>query len=257
MKNQNLKKYILAGITVLAVAGIFGYLSSDKSELKGEYRQEKNYYQSVRTNPRWTLECYPQIAFRIEHLAEDQDFTDTDDSRYYDEIAFLGEMGVLDGDNNEFNPEDNISREEFLRIVMLSSGREIEEGSYDDQFSDVDEDDENADLIATAVEDEIVKGYSNGTFKPNAKITYAQASKMATKAVACGYFDEQFDDYNVDSSSNNPWYEGYDKMLNAMDVWSAAPDHYLTKEEAAKFVYDIMEGVLADYDISMRVFDRD
>lgn len=259
MKKNTSKLWILAaGLLVAVVVGAGVY--SSKKDLQGHFNDidDIDYYTQVRTNPRYTQDCYPMIAFSLQHYAEDEEFTDIEDSDYAEEIEFLAQMGVLDGENNEFDRNDEITRAEYLKVIYLASGREIDEGSYDDEFEDVDDDHWAADLIASAVEEDIVNGYSNGTFKPDDEITYAQAVKIATRAVSCDFFEDELEDYGVENQDyNREWYEGYMDLAEDLDVWQASyPNTVLEREEAAKFVYDLMEYVLETIDIDMRVVEK-
>ena len=117
MKKKSYKSmYVAAAVIVLVSisAGFYGS-KADKEELQGNM----NYYQSIRTNPRYTKECLPAVAFEIEHLAKDEAFLDIEESDFEEEIAYLGQMGIVEGvDQNIFDPSADLNRAEFLKRKM-------------------------------------------------------------------------------------------------------------------------------------------
>ena len=253
MKTKSYKSmYVAAAVIVLVSisAGFYGS-KADKEELQGNM----NYYQSIRTNPRYTKECLPAVAFEIEHLAKDEDFLDIEESDFEEEIAFLGQMGIVEGvDQNIFDPEADLNRAEFLKMVTVAFGRDVDEGSYDDEFSDVDQDDWFADYVQAGVDYEMVNGYSDGDFKPENQVTYAQALKIALRGTNCGFFEEDLKEFGVYTQEYaKDWYEGYMDLADFLNIWDESQSHKMNREEGAKIIYDLMEYSLATYDIDMRV----
>lgn len=101
-----------------------------------------------------------------------REFPDTADAWYTTAVETVAGMGVVSGySDGGFHPNDQITRAEFVTIAVgfdtLSPG-EI-------TFTDVPATSWAAPYISTAVGKGWVSGYSDGTFRPNAKITRAEA----------------------------------------------------------------------------------
>ncbi|TCO75046.1 InlB B-repeat-containing protein, partial [Marinisporobacter balticus] len=82
-----------------------------------------------------------------------------------------------------FMPDEDITRADFAEYITKAIGVYRTQIAKEDQFSDVKVTDEFADGITAAVEYGIIKGYPDGTFKPNAKISREEAMVMYAKAI--------------------------------------------------------------------------
>lgn len=83
--------------------------------------------------------------------------------------------GYRDG---SFRPNEPVTRVQFLNMLWLVSGSPEAEGST--SFGDAPA--WALDAIVWAVENEIVTGYPDGTFRPGDPITRAAASRMMFRA---------------------------------------------------------------------------
>ncbi len=86
-------------------------------------------------------------------------------------------LGIMQGDENGMRLEDSITRAEFAAIICRLAGIPSPDGMTA-AFIDVPADHWAKDYIAAAVSLDIVNGMGNGTFAPDANITYNQALKM-------------------------------------------------------------------------------
>ncbi len=253
MKNKSHKSlYIGLAVAVIVSIGA-GYYATNRT---GDLQGNTNYYQEIRTNPRYTEECLPAQAFEIEHLEKDEDFTDIEESPYKDEISFLGQMGIVEGvAQNIFDPRADLNRAEFLKMVTVAFGREVPEGGYDGEFKDIDPNAWYADYIAAGVNYNIVNGFADGRFRPENQVTYAQALKIALRGTNCAFFENDLKENGVYAQEYaNDWYKGYMNLAEDLGIWTTSQNsHKMSREEAAKLVYDIMEYSLGTYSIDMRV----
>lgn len=97
------------------------------------------------------------------------------------DIEKMSTMGYVNGNNDKFRPNDNITRAEFVSLVVRVLGLETTNLSKP-MFNDVKSTDWYAKDISTAVENGIVKGYEDGAFNPNGYITREEiASIIATQ----------------------------------------------------------------------------
>ncbi len=97
-------------------------------------------------------------------------------------IESLTAAGVLTGyPDGSFKPDQDVNRAEALKIILVGLGIDTtaSEGS---NFSDVKSSDWFDPYVATGVKLGIVKGYDDGTFKPQQTVNRAEATKMALLA---------------------------------------------------------------------------
>ncbi|MBE0446568.1 MAG: S-layer homology domain-containing protein [Actinobacteria bacterium] len=96
-------------------------------------------------------------------------------------IRSLIDKGIINGRlNGEFDPGTAITRAEFTKMAVLAAGR-IPVTSRTVSFSDIDGHWAKG-YIEAAKAANIVDGYPGGTFRPNAKITRAEITKVVVKA---------------------------------------------------------------------------
>ncbi|MFC1809960.1 S-layer homology domain-containing protein [Patescibacteria group bacterium] len=106
-------------------------------------------------------------------------FLDLDESHpNYLAIKFLKENKIIGGYlDGTFLPEGEITRAELMKILVLSTGIQIDVEKYNNCFPDV-LDDWYAKYVCYAKEQGWVQGYDDGTFKPGNKVVKAEAIKM-------------------------------------------------------------------------------
>jgi hypothetical protein len=99
-----------------------------------------------------------------------------------DDIEKMSTMGYVNGSDDEFRPNENITRAEFASLVVRILGLETDI-TYNDTFSDVKSTDWYANNISIAVENNIVKGYENGTFNPNGYIMREEIASIISNEI--------------------------------------------------------------------------
>ena len=140
-------------------------------------------------------------------------FYDTLGTRYEGAVERLAELKIVTGvSKNSFDPERKVTRAEFAKMYIESALKpaEIEALIIDDAnvigFKDVKKEEWYYKYIVCAVNKGFMKGYEDGTFKPDKEVTYAEISKMVTLALGHDYL-------TVDTE--NAWYTNYvDKMYS-------------------------------------------
>ncbi|NLB80099.1 MAG: hypothetical protein GX800_00445 [Clostridiaceae bacterium] len=97
-------------------------------------------------------------------------FADTDNSWAKDYISFVAVRNMISGTGNyRFAPEQYVTRAEFLKMILSAFGINPGEKTY--TALDFSKDDWFAPYVGFAMENKIVKGYENGTFRPNNEIS--------------------------------------------------------------------------------------
>ncbi|MCF6465516.1 S-layer homology domain-containing protein [Clostridium sp. Cult2] len=86
-----------------------------------------------------------------------------------EEIKEMATMGYVNGSYGKYRPDDNITRAEFIAIMVRILGLDKSE-TVNIPFSDVKPTDWFAKDVALAAKNGVIKGYEDGTFKPNAPI---------------------------------------------------------------------------------------
>lgn len=111
-------------------------------------------------------------------------FTDVSVNAWYNEpVSTMANgkyiMGYTDG---TFGGQNEISRAEF--VAMLTRFVDVKKGSF--SFTDVPKTHWAYDCIATATQAGWIKGYTDGTFKPNQSITRAEAMSIINRVLDRG-----------------------------------------------------------------------
>jgi hypothetical protein len=116
------------------------------------------------------------INFKTNHLsvffisANPIVFRDNTDSWAAGMINAMASKGVIKGlENNTYDPKSNVTRAEF--ITMITNAFKLPIAEYKNNFKDVNPDDWYANFVATALQNNIVSGYEDSTFKPKNKIS--------------------------------------------------------------------------------------
>ena len=109
------------------------------------------------------------ILLMIMPVAFASTYKDVDNSKYYAEaVEALSTYGIVSGYAGYFNPEKNVTRAEFSKMVTLVSGLEDEVYSKAGtrRFDDVALSHWGNGYINTAAEHKLIVGYPNGLFMP-------------------------------------------------------------------------------------------
>ncbi len=158
-----------------------------------------------------------------------------------------------------FAPDKPVTRFEFLKMILLSTCTKLRDTTIDVtvRFTDVPsiptqlvEDEDRAlrrRVVYTAVQYGIVKGYTNGTFQPDAPITRAEALKMLVLAAQLPQNEESAtQQLTLTDVKEKDWFAPYVKLslwygiLGGYDDKTFKPDRHVSRAEAAKLVYKTM-----------------
>lgn len=167
-----------------------------------------------------------------------QSFPDVKASYQYKEaIDSLRADGVIAGNpDGTYRPDATINRAEFLKIVLESRG-EID-ASAGECFPDV-EDEWFAPYVCTAKTEDIVQGYSDGSFRPEQAVNFVEAAKILSLA-----YGQPITQWAPD------WYEPYARAIesgNAIPPTIAKLDAPLTRGEMAEMMWRLT-GNITDRD---------
>ena len=118
------------------------------------------------------------------------DFPDVAETAGYAKaVDQLTAMGIVEGyDDGTFKPDENVTRAQMTAMIIRALGSENAAQSMagrDTAFRDVDHNHWAAGYVAVAntTNPQFIQGMGDGTFAPDATVTYAQAVTMLVRAV--------------------------------------------------------------------------
>ncbi|MFJ7932916.1 family 10 glycosylhydrolase [Sporosarcina sp. NPDC096371] len=101
--------------------------------------------------------------------------------RAFKEITYLAQEGITSGDlKGYFNPNQHVTRGEAA--AMIGRALHLDGTKRTTSFKDVSANMFASGYIQSAVDNKILSGYKNGTFKPNEKITRGEMALMISRA---------------------------------------------------------------------------
>ncbi|MBQ9280077.1 MAG: S-layer homology domain-containing protein [Clostridia bacterium] len=146
---------------------------------------------------------------------------DIDGTEYEAAVEALVELGVVNGyTDGTYLPEKTVSRAEMAKLLVVAAGlepaAEVAQGAT--RFSDVNGGWASG-YINVASEYGYIVGYPDGTFQPDAQVTYAEAVTMALRVL------------------------GYRTVVESKGTW---PTNYIARAQDLKMLDDISYGTYSD-----------
>ena len=120
---------------------------------------------------------------RESYWSQSSGFTDVASGAWYNNaVSTLTRAGILDGyEDGSFRPNASITRAEFTKIAV--SFFKHAGGASSNPFNDVPDSAWYAEFVKTAAELGLIDGYEDGTFRPNAPITRAEACTIVNRTL--------------------------------------------------------------------------
>lgn len=165
-------------------------------------------------------------------------FDVADDHPYGTAIDFLTRKRVVEGyENRSYQPERNIDRAEFTKILMLMIFPEeyIASCLTDLDFPDVPHQAWYTPSICAAWVNGVVHGFPNGNFHPEEGVKFVEAAKMLS--LAFGLTGMELPDFGLE---NVIWYTPYVAFLevqNAIPASIVSLDQPINRGEMAEMMY--------------------
>ncbi|MBQ3921410.1 MAG: S-layer homology domain-containing protein, partial [Firmicutes bacterium] len=119
-----------------------------------------------------------------------KEFSDVKAGDDYEEaIATLSDLGVIDGyTDGSFKPNAIVTRGQMAKLLISALGLKTSAAGTTTNYPDVPSTSVYSGYIKYATELGIVKGYTDGTFKPDKQVSADEAITMTVRAL--GYNDE-------------------------------------------------------------------
>jgi len=175
-------------------------------------------------------------------------FADMDESHWaYENVAKLKEMGIVNGDDaGNFNPSANVTREQFLK--MLVEATDIKVDANTTSFEDVDGNAWYAPYVAAGVDAGLVNGITADTFGIGSQIKRQDMAVMIVrileaKNIVVTQTSEVFDDdFAITDYAKNAVYKVRDAgIINGYADNTFAPNASLTRAEAATVIIKLLD----------------
>ena len=189
------------------------------------------------------LASEPEEEEVVAEEEEEMPFVDVNNHWSKDYVTDLYNQGIVSGkDLTHFKPEDSITRAEFTKVIVGAFGIEVKDAEDISTmpFKDVKAGDWFLPYAEAAKEEGLVGGYADGTFKPNATITRAEAMKILLEAA--GADTEGAEKSTFKDVSQSAWYAKYVNYAAENDIVKGyadgtfGPDKNITRAETAKIV---------------------
>lgn len=171
---------------------------------------------------------------RESYWSQSSGFTDVASGAWYNNaVSTLTRAGILDGyEDGSFRPNASITRAEFTKIAV--SFFKHAGGASSNPFNDVPDSAWYAEFIKAAAELGLIDGYEDGTFRPNAPITRAEACTIVNRTLGrAPDKDNLLPEHEMltwPDNSRNAWYyaqiqeatNSHDyQWLGAIELWTA------------------------------------
>lgn len=173
-------------------------------------------------------------------------FPDVDESASYaNAVSTLTALGVVEGDDQGlFNPDKNVTRAEFAKMVVEALGEgAAASATTTSRFTDAANTTVHwaAGYIAQGVADGFINGYDDTTFGPDDSVTYEQAVKMLVAAIGYTTYAEKAGGYPSGYLS----YGSSLKIINGVTVDSNSTA--LTRSQCAVLINNATQAPLVVY----------
>lgn len=164
-------------------------------------------------------------------------------------ILALADRGIVNGKGNDnFAPNDSISRAEYLKILVAALNLVDDNAAV--SFADVDTNHWAKKYIASAVSSGITNGVSTTEFAPGGLVTREQAAVFTARAMAkCGVALEADENLFADDAQISDWARESVNNLKKLGILvgsgdnTVAPKANLSRAEAAKIIYSVMNSM--------------
>ncbi|MEL7568768.1 MAG: S-layer homology domain-containing protein [Bacillota bacterium] len=166
--------------------------------------------------------------------------TDVDEAHWaYDSITSLVDKNYMTAEGGEFLPDQVITRGEYLKALVLSSGLTIVSGKT--EFADVPKSSPLSDYIFTAFNADITQGVSETFFGVDQGLSREMAAVLLCRTLDI----ERSTDNFTDAEDIASWAAGYPGACAAAGYLSGYPDgsygarNLLTRAEAAVILHKV------------------
>ncbi len=170
-------------------------------------------------------------------------YMDVDEySEHYKSISNFSSLGILKGfDDGSFRPEQNVTRAEALKILSLALDIKLADKNEitEPDFTDVKPEDWFYNYVQIGVNQDLIKGFEDQSFRPNKPILVAEIVKIALRAKGI-QIDNPSNSLQIDEQA---WYKDYMNLAYNNNFLSVPQDDPsfsvkpISRALAAEFLY--------------------
>ncbi len=166
-------------------------------------------------------------------LKEAKTFNDIRSHWAKGDLEKMSAFGYINGNNNEFRPNDNITRAEFISLAARVFDLKTTNNS-ELVFKDVKSSDWFFKDILLAVENGVVKGYEDGSFNPNGYITREEISSIIATQINQKLTADEIKDLLSSYSDNvSLWAQSSVALTTKAEIIKGLPNNVFGGKEKA------------------------
>ncbi|MEE1043820.1 MAG: S-layer homology domain-containing protein, partial [Clostridia bacterium] len=192
--------------------------------------------------------AFPEV--NVEQVPVDTNgkiFDDVDNTAwYYKYVLDLKANNIVNGDDkNRFNPNKNVTREEFVKMIIIAAGYELVTGGKG--FRDVKSSDWFSTYVYTAKANGIINGITENQFGVNRAISRQDMSVIIKNIISVDVdISTNRDKFTDDTNISTYAYDAVYTMkalgiINGYETGDFNPNGQLTRAEAAKVISMVMD----------------
>ncbi|OGC82037.1 MAG: hypothetical protein A2V81_02685 [Candidatus Abawacabacteria bacterium RBG_16_42_10] len=162
----------------------------------------------------------------------------------YPAVQYLVDKGIIKGyENNMFLPDRGLTRAEALKIILLAASEPVADFGQNLTFTDIPSEHWAYAFIAYGVENSIVKGYDDNTFRPDQTITRAEGIKVLFSAFAMNPDANPSQAYS--DVPPDHWFFPYASTLMKKKLWQDGsplfePNRVMSRQDIAKLSHQFI-----------------
>lgn len=156
----------------------------------------------------------------------------------YLSIAYMHQQEIISGyEDNKFKPKQPVNRVEALKILLLTCGIEGESIMEPDPleitapFSDTPADSWFINYVILGVDEKIINGYEDGTFKPDKEVNLAEALKMYLECLDIQEYPSG-GEYLFADTPEDAWFTKYTSYANSKDILNVPPSNEINPNQS-------------------------
>jgi hypothetical protein len=177
--------------------------------------------------------------------AKIDDYKDKDAIEHKEAVAVLSALGVLEGDENGFRPNDTLNRAEaaaFMTRLLAATGAGA--SNFTDMVGHWAQP-----YVAYCEANGIINGLGDGTFGPASPLTVVQFAKMCICALG---FNAK-----VEGLVGNQWEINTIKLINKLDLAAGLTNldynAAITRDAAAQMAFNTLKQTMVEYEGGINV----
>lgn len=166
--------------------------------------------------------------------------SDIANNTHKDAISQLVERGIVGGfPDGTYKPNEQVTRGQAAKIIAQILNLNTQ-NVKDPSFKDVSKDHPFYGAIAALVNEGIIAGFEDKTFKPNAPLTRAQMAKILS--IGFEFPEQQLTDNRFTDVGATNWYASFVQALLTNNITSGttattfSPNEFVTRGQLASFV---------------------